>query len=203
MCAASRKDIPGVGLTEQRSSHVRPRPRGDHCAHDLQPVAHPAGGARDPLEHRPGVCVLRLQAPPGRALRDGRGRRCRDRLDLLAGHRDAGHLVRDRRHMGGARGPAEVDGRRGLVLGRGLLRLHDRHRVRPAVARLSGLWSDRRHRPGHRLHLARLDPHEMVPRPARAGDRPRHHGLRRRRAHREPRVERAHGVLRRRSRQSR
>ena len=37
---------------------------------------------------------------------------------------------------------------------------------------------------GHRLHLAGLDADQMVPRPARHGDRHGHHGLRRRRLHR-------------------
>ena len=40
---------------------------------------------------------------------------------------------------------------------------------------------DRRHRPRARLHLARLDAHQVVSRPPRHGDRHGHHGLRRRR----------------------
>ena len=39
-------------------------------------------------------------------------------------------------------------------------------------------WRDR---PGPRLYLAGLDPHQMVPGPPRHGDRHGHHGLRRRR----------------------
>ena len=49
---------------------------------------------------------------------------------------------------------------------------------------LSRLRRARRHRARHRLHLAGLDADQMVPRPARHGDRHGDHGLRRRRLHR-------------------
>ena len=56
--------------------------------------------------------------------------------------------------------------------------------VAQALADLSRLRRARRLRPRHRLHLAGLDADQMVPRPARHGDRHGHHGLRRRRVHR-------------------
>ena len=59
---------------------------------------------------------------------------------------------------------------------RRLRRLHP-----PAVADVARRRRHRRHRPRARLHLAGLDAHQMVPRPARHGHRHGHHGLRRRR----------------------
>ena len=50
-----------------------------------------------------------------------------------------------------------------------------------ALAVVARLRRDRRHRPRSRLHLAGVDAGEMVPGPARHGDRHGHHGLRRRR----------------------
>ena len=49
------------------------------------------------------------------------------------------------------------------------------------LADVAGLRRDRRHRPRPGLHLAGLDPDQMVSRPARHGDRHGHHGLWRRR----------------------
>ena len=58
-------------------------------------------------------------------------------------------------------------------------------RLQPsALADLSRLRRARRHRPRPRLHLAGLDPDQVVPRPAGHGDRHGDHGLRRRRLHR-------------------
>ena len=54
----------------------------------------------------------------------------------------------------------------------------------PAVAGLPGLRRHRRHRPGHRLHLAGLHADQVVPRPPGPGHRHGDHGLRRRRADR-------------------
>ena len=59
-----------------------------------------------------------------------------------------------------------------------------------------GLRRDRRHRPGHRLHLPGLHPDQMVPRPPRTGHRHGDHGLRRRRADRQPGLHRAAADLR-------
>ena len=50
-----------------------------------------------------------------------------------------------------------------------------------ALVAVAGLGRDRRHRSWPRLHLAGVDAGEMVPGPARHGDRHGHHGLWRRR----------------------
>ena len=81
-------------------------------------------------------------------------------------------------------GPRQAMFTAGSVLGRRLLRLRDRRLHPQSLDRLSRLRRARRHRPRHRLHLAGLDADQMVPRPARHGDRHGHHGLRRRRLHR-------------------
>src|SRR5215218_2209064 len=52
------------------------------------------------------------------------------------------------------------------------------------VAAVSGIRGTGRHRARHRLYLAGIDFDQVVPRPARPGHRPRHHGLRWRRADR-------------------
>ena len=62
-----------------------------------------------------------------------------------------------------------------------------------AVARFGG---HRRLRPRPRLHLAGLDAHQVVSRPARHGDRPRDHGIRRRRDDRHAARGRAHAAVR-------
>ena len=59
--------------------------------------------------------------------------------------------------------------------------LGDRRLTAPALADVARLRRDRRHRPRPRLHLAGLDADQVVPRPARHGDRHGDHGLRRRR----------------------
>ncbi len=66
----------------------------------------------------------------------------------------------------------------------GFRRLGDRRLHPQSLAHLSRLRGARRLRFGHRLHLAGLDADQMVPRPARHGDRHGDHGLRRRRFHR-------------------
>ncbi len=53
--------------------------------------------------------------------------------------------------------------------------------IASALDALARLGHHRRHWPRPRLHLARLDAHQVVPGPARHGDRHGHHGLRRRR----------------------
>ena len=89
--------------------------------------------------------------------------------------RDLGRLARARR----------ARARRAVVVGAVLVRrLSDlgARRLHPsALADVARLGRDRRHRPRPRLHLAGLDADQMVPRPARHGDRHGHHGLRRRR----------------------
>ncbi len=59
-----------------------------------------------------------------------------------------------------------------------------RHLPPQSAGHLSRLRRARRHRPRHRLHLAGLDPDQVVSRPARHGDRDGDHGVRRRRLHR-------------------
>ena len=76
----------------------------------------------------------------------------------------------------------------GLCWSAGFFVCAARRRHRPAVARLPRLRRDRRHRPGHRLHLAGLDADQVVPGPPGPRDRPGDHGLRRRRARRLPRA---------------
>ena len=66
----------------------------------------------------------------------------------------------------------------------------------PAVAGLPRLRRHRRHRPGHRLHLAGLHADQVVPRPPGPGHRHGDHGLRRRRADRLAAVAPADGPLR-------
>ena len=68
----------------------------------------------------------------------------------------------------------------------GLLHLGDRRLHPSALADVAGLRRDRRHRARPGLHLAGLDPDQMVPRPPRHGDRHGHHGLRRWRHDRRP-----------------
>ena len=71
-----------------------------------------------------------------------------------------------------------------LCWARRLPGLGDRRLSPSALAHLSRLRRARRLRARHRLHLAGLDADQMVPRPARHGDRHGDHGLRRRRLHR-------------------
>ena len=120
----------------------------------------------------------------------------RARLDLL--HRD----LLPRRLRGGARplgrgrraAPGHVHRR--AVLGRRLPGLRARRLSAQSLADLSRLRRARRHRARHRLYLAGLDPDQMVPRPARHGDRHGDHGLRRRRLHRLAAVGLADGQVR-------
>ena len=159
----------------------------------VQPLARPGGGARDPPVHRPGLRLQRLQAPAHGALR---GRRGGGRLDLLAGDRRPRPVRGLRRHLGGEVRAARLDAARRRLLGARVLRLGARDQRQAAVARLRGLRTDRRHRPGHRVHLPGVDADEVVPRPAGPGHRAGDHGVRRWCAHREPAVERPHVLLR-------
>ena len=63
----------------------------------------------------------------------------------------------------------------------GLLRVRARRVHASDLAAVAGLRSHRRHRSGPGLHLAGVDAHQMVSGSSRHGDRPCHHGLRRRR----------------------
>ena len=82
-----------------------------------------------------------------------------------------------------------------LCFGGGFLVSAHRRLHAQDLDRLSRLRRDRRHRPGPRLHLAGLDPDQMVPRPAGHGDRHGDHGLRRRRLHRVAAVGLADGAF--------
>ncbi len=103
-------------------------------------------------------------------------------LFFVSARRLGGHLGRL------ARAGRSAQGRRGL--GAVLVRRTDDLRARrlsaSALDDVARLRLHRRHRPRPRLYLARLHPHQMVPRPARHGDRHGHHGLRRRRHDRQP-----------------
>ena len=77
--------------------------------------------------------------------------------------------------------PREIYGR--PMLGR-RLSIPATRRLRPQhLGRLSRLWPGWRLRTWHRLHLAGLDPDQMVSGSSRHGDRHGDHGLRRRRLH--------------------
>ena len=125
---------------------------------------------RQGRHHRPRAVRHRLRLDP-----------VRSRLDVHAVLRAARRL---RRHLGrlARAGRAAQGGRgRGVVLGRRIDDLGGRRLHPPAVADVARLRHHRRLRPRPRLYLARLDPHQMVPRSPRHGDRHGHHGLRRRR----------------------
>ena len=82
-----------------------------------------------------------------------------------------------------------------LLVGR-LPRRLPGHLHRAAVAALPRLRRPRRHRPGHRLHLAGLHADQVVPRPSGPGHRHGDHGLRWRRARRLAAVPPADELLR-------
>ncbi len=92
-------------------------------------------------------------------------------------------------------GPRQAMFTAGAVLRRRLPDLGARRLPAQSLDRLSRLRRGRRHRPRPRLHLAGLDPDQMVPRPARHGDRHGDHGLRRRRLHRLAAVGLADGAF--------
>ncbi|CAA9471188.1 MAG: Oxalate/formate antiporter, partial [uncultured Solirubrobacteraceae bacterium] len=162
------------GLVDTRSRTYR-RSGG------LPALADPARRPGGPPVHRAGLRLLGLQGPAGRALRH---QSHADRDHLQHRHRDARAVRRLRRHVDGAQRAAQGDGALGPVLGGRLLRRRARSGHGAALAGLPRLRRPRRHRPGHRLHLARLDPDQVVPGPSGTGHRPGHHGVRRRRADR-------------------
>src|SRR5262249_43252777 len=83
--------------------------------------------------------------------------------------------------MGRTRGPAQGRHRRGGVVVWWSGPRRDRSDRPPIVVAVAGLWGDRRLGARARLHFAGVHADQMVPRPARHGDRNGHHGLRRRR----------------------
>ena len=125
-----------------------------------------------------------------------------DRLE--AQHSRLGVQRRDRfsravgrclRRMARARRAAPRDVRVGGLLRRRLSGRRARRRAAPVLARAARLWRDRRHRARTRLHLARLDAHQVVSRPPGHGHRNGDHGIWRRRDDRVAAVDDAHGAL--------
>ncbi len=157
-------------------------------------MARPAGGARGAPLHRPGVFAQRLQSSDVEAPRGERSGARR-----LATHDDGvdvQHRVRRARSLGvhvgdvaRARRPAQGDVRRGAVVRRRLRRRGDWRRAPHPPDPLRGLRALRRG-VGARVHLARVDAHQVVPRSTRHGHGDGHHGVRRRSADRlAPRAE--------------
>ena len=176
-----------------RGSTELPGPGAHRRPARVQPLADPAGGPRRPPVHRPGLRDQRLQGRAGQALRHQPDR---DRHHLLDRHRDARPVGGRVRHLGRPQRPARRDVHRRLLLVGRLPGRLARHLHRPAVAGLPRLRRHRRHRPGHRLHLAGLHADQVVPRPPGPGHRHGDHGLRRRRADRLAAVAPADGPLR-------
>ena len=105
----------------------------------------------------------------------------RPRLDVHVLLRAARHFGGDLGRMARARRAAQGGSRLGAVLVRRPVDRRARRLHPSALADVARRRRDRRHRPRPRLHLAGLDAHQVVPRPARHGDWHGHHGLRRRR----------------------
>ena len=105
----------------------------------------------------------------------------RARLDLHPRHRLPRALGRRVRPVAGARRPAEGGVRGGLLLGRlGFFVSAARRPAPQHLAAVSGVRRARRMRARPGLHLARLDPDQVVPRPPGHGDGHGDHGIRRR-----------------------
>ncbi len=105
----------------------------------------------------------------------------RPRLDVYVLLRAARRLRRHLGRLAGTRRPAQGRPRLDALLVRRPAHFLARRRDPSALDAVARLRRHRRHWPRPRLHLARLDADQMVPRPARHGDRHGHHGLRRRR----------------------
>ena len=105
----------------------------------------------------------------------------RSRLDVHAVLRAARHLCRHLGRLARARRPAQSRRRCGALLVRRPHDLGARRLSPPALDDVARLRHHRRLRAWPRLHLAGLDPDQMVPGPPRHGDRHGDHGLRRRR----------------------
>ena len=135
---------------------------------------------------RPGLRVLRVQPAAHQADRHRpfgprRLEHQRGSLDLLDRHRDPRSGGRPIRPVGGTGGSSQGDVRRRPVLRRRLHRRSDRRALPHAAPDLPGVRCPRRLRSRHRLHLAGIDAHQMVPRPPGRCHRAGHHGLRGRR----------------------
>ena len=152
----------------------------------MEPLAHPARRAVDPPRDRAGLRVERVQDAAGR--HDALGQSNAGVLTRAAvqlGHRHAGPVGGAVRHQGRRQRAAVGDGRRHRrASSAGFLISALGCYTRPVLAGRPRLRVRRRHRAGHRLHLAGVDADQVVPRPARPGHRHRDHGLRRRRADR-------------------
>ena len=138
-------------------------------------------GPRELLGWRDDVC-REGSGNSARALCDGL------QLEPVRSRLDVHVLLRDARPFGcyvgwlaRARGSAQGGRRFRDMLVRRPLDLGPRRTCPPAMADVARLGDHRWHRARTGLHLARLDPHQVVPGPARHGDRHGHHGLRRRR----------------------
>ena len=181
----------GRGLLDREAHHRQGR---------VQSLAGAAGGALHPSVHRHGLWLQRVLAA---AVARARRHRSQDvsRHDARAGAFHD-HLRLARRQLGwmftlffvvlGVSaaiwggwlervGPRKAGVVAALLLVRRPRARRDRRLHPSALADVARLRRDRRHRAWPRLHLAGLDPDQMVSRPARHGDRHGHHGLRRRR----------------------
>lgn len=173
--------------------HELPRQVPNCRAPGVEPLARAARRARRAPLHRTGLRLERVQAPARIRSRPFGYRQC---SSVPAGHRHARPLRRVRRHPRRTQRPPLGDVRLARLFLLRFPRRLARRRDRPVLAGRPRLRLHRRHRPRHRLHLARLHPHQVVPRPARHGHRHRHHGIRRRRPHRLTLVDRDAGELR-------
>ena len=174
-------------------------------AHDrasgLQPLADPPGGARDPPVHRHGLRLQRVLAAAVARRRHRRAGRLRGGDAVAVAGHDALRLDACRCWAGPTRcssccwapprpcsaagsrpkGRARRDSSRRVAWSGGLALGALGRAPAPALAALARRRRDRRLRARARLHLAGLDPDQMVSRPARHGHRARHHGFRGRR----------------------
>ena len=177
-----RQDHPRTGDREG-SSHVgRMAGAGtDRRTRGVDAVARAACGIVRAPHDRAGLRMERRQAVARARPRRHRGA---ERPAVHGRDHHARPLLRVLRHPGGREGAAlGDDGLRLLLPAR--LPAHRPRPVHPAVlAHRARLRRGLRRRARHRLHLAGLDPDEVVPGSPGARDRHRDHGLRRRRAHR-------------------
>ena len=175
------------------------RPRTHHCQTGIQSLARAAGRPCHPSLHRHGLWLFRLLAAAHQVDRHRPVRRLsgpdagigplhhvlrlagrRSGLDLYAVLRPARLVRGDLGRLAGAGRPASRRFRLGLLLVRRHPDRRDRRDDPSAVADVARRRRDRRHRARAWLYLAGLDADQVVPRPARHGDRHGDHGLRRR-----------------------
>ncbi len=153
-------------------------------------------GTLHPSLHRHGVRLLGVLAAviPHRARRTAMHRpspgtdrhrlqlaRRQSRLDVHTVLRIARHRRRGLGRLARARRPPQGRCCRGVVLVRRAAARRTRRLYPPTLADVARRRRDWRHRAWPRLHLAGIDPREMVSRPSRHGDWHGDHGLRRRR----------------------